>query len=45
VHVARGEIAVNGTKLGTGDGAKISGESALVFDQAQDAEFLLFDMG
>jgi len=45
VQVARGEVAVNGTKLTAGDGAKISGESSLVFDQAKDAEFLLFDMG
>ncbi len=45
VQVARGEVAVNGSRLGAGDGAKISGESALVFDQAQDAEFLLFDLG
>jgi redox-sensitive bicupin YhaK (pirin superfamily) len=45
VQVARGEVAVNGTKLVAGDGAKISGEAKLVFDQAKEAEFLLFDMG
>ena len=45
VQVARGEVSLNGTLLRAGDGAKISGESALVFDQAKDAEFLLFDMG
>ena len=44
VHVVRGDIALNGTALTAGDGVKISGETALVFDQAAAAELLLFDL-
>jgi redox-sensitive bicupin YhaK (pirin superfamily) len=45
VHVARGTIHVNGVRLDAGDGAKISGEPALVFDRGVGAELLLFDLG
>jgi len=44
VHVARGSIKVNDTALGTGDGAKISGERELRLTQGVGAEVLLFDM-
>ena len=44
VHVARGTVSVNGTRLGSGDALKISQESRLLFDQAGDAELLLFDL-
>jgi hypothetical protein len=44
VHVARGEISVNGHVLKAGDGAKIAGEPELRFADGKDAEVLLFDM-
>jgi hypothetical protein len=44
VHVVRGEVEVNGTRLGTGDGAKVQAEAALTFKAANDVEFLLFDL-
>jgi len=44
LHVARGSVKLNGTGLSTGDGAKISGESALQLSRGEDAEVLLFDM-
>jgi redox-sensitive bicupin YhaK (pirin superfamily) len=45
VQIARGQVALNGVQLAAGDGAKISGESTLTFDQPKDCELLLFDMG
>lgn len=44
VHVARGTVAVNGKLLQDGDGAKISGETAVRLGEALDAEVLLFDL-
>lgn len=44
VQVARGVIDLNGTTLQAGDGAAIEGEPSLIFDNASNAEFLLFDM-
>jgi redox-sensitive bicupin YhaK (pirin superfamily) len=44
VHVARGAVSVNGMRLANGDALKISQESQLIFDQAEDAELLLFDL-
>ncbi len=44
VHVARGAITVNGERLSGGDGARISSESSIVFDAADSAEVLLFDL-
>ncbi len=44
VHVARGAVSVNGIRLVNGDALKISHESQLILDQAEDAEFLLFDL-
>jgi len=44
VHVARGAVNVNGMRLLGGDALKISEESQLIFDQAEDAELLLFDL-
>lgn len=44
VHVARGQVAVNGTLLAAGDGAKISEVGVVTLDQARDAEILLFDL-
>jgi redox-sensitive bicupin YhaK (pirin superfamily) len=44
VHVARGNVQVNGQALGAGDGAKIQGETQLRLSDGQQAELLLFDM-
>jgi len=44
VHVVRGSIALNGTALAEGDGARVRGERQLVLDQGRDAEVLVFDL-
>ena len=44
VHVARGALAVNGSVLGEGDGAAVSGEERLVFTAREPAEVLVFDL-
>jgi quercetin 2,3-dioxygenase len=44
VHVARGELEVNGQKLGTGDGLKVVAETALKLANAKNAEVIVFDM-
>ena len=44
VHVARGSVTVNGTKLSAGDAAKISGEPVVAVAQGEQAEVLLFDL-
>jgi len=44
VHVARGELTLNGQSLSAGDGVKISEETALSFANGRDAEILLFDL-
>ncbi len=44
VHVVRGDVAVNGQVLTTGDAAKLSGETSVELAQAIDAEILLFDL-
>ncbi len=47
VHVVRGEVAVNGVALHTGDAAAVSGEErlALTAGDAASSEILLFDLG
>jgi redox-sensitive bicupin YhaK (pirin superfamily) len=47
VHVVRGEVAVNGVVLHTGDAAAVSGEEhlALTGGNAESSEILLFDLG
>jgi redox-sensitive bicupin YhaK (pirin superfamily) len=42
--VARGSVALNGKKLETGDGARISDEQALELRGVDKAEILLFDL-
>jgi redox-sensitive bicupin YhaK (pirin superfamily) len=42
--VARGDLALNGQSLVTGDGAAISGEERLTITAAAHSEFLLFDL-
>jgi hypothetical protein len=44
VHVARGSVRVNGTALGAGDAAKLTGEAAVALDRGEDAEVLVFDL-
>ena len=44
VQVARGEVALNGSKLAAGDGAAIEGETGLLINPKTSAEILLFDM-
>jgi redox-sensitive bicupin YhaK (pirin superfamily) len=44
VHVARGDIDLNDTRLGPGDGAAVSNETQLTIRAERDAEFLLFDL-
>ena len=44
VHVARGSVELNGTVLGEGDGAAVSGEEQLSLVGKHDAEVLVFDL-
>jgi quercetin 2,3-dioxygenase len=42
VHVARGEVAVNGSPLAAGDAAKLVGERQLSLTEGKSAEVLVF---
>jgi redox-sensitive bicupin YhaK (pirin superfamily) len=44
VHVARGQVQVNGVTLGAGDAAKLQGEASVHLDHGIEAEVLLFDL-
>ena len=44
VHVARGNVTVNGAPLEAGDAMKISSAGPVVLEQGADAEVLLFDL-
>jgi redox-sensitive bicupin YhaK (pirin superfamily) len=44
VHVAQGEIEVNGHALGAGDAALLDGEGALQLSKGRGAEVLVFDL-
>ncbi|HET7342135.1 MAG TPA: pirin family protein [Methylomirabilota bacterium] len=44
LHVARGALRLGGQRLAQGDGAAISGESAVTLTGDTDAEALLFDL-
>jgi redox-sensitive bicupin YhaK (pirin superfamily) len=44
IHVARGAVSVDGTPLGEGDGAALSGASVLRLSDADAAEVLVFDL-
>jgi len=44
VHVARGDILVNGHALNAGDGALLDGETQLKLAEGQRAEVLVFDL-
>ena len=45
VHVARGQVKVNGQLLGEGDGAALSSEERVQLEGVAGAEVLLFDLG
>lgn len=45
LQIARGEIIANGNAMNAGDGAAISGESALKIKAGAASEVLLFDLG
>lgn len=44
VHVARGEVTVNGVELGAGDALRLDGEQGIRIERGTDAEVLLFDL-
>ena len=44
LHVARGQLLVNGQALSAGDAAQVSDETALELRGVSDAEVLLFDL-
>jgi quercetin 2,3-dioxygenase len=44
IHVARGVVALNGTPLAAGDGARIEQESSLRLSNGRAAEVLVFDL-
>jgi redox-sensitive bicupin YhaK (pirin superfamily) len=44
VHVARGEVRVNGEKLAAGDAVKLTNAGRIVLEQGRDAEVLVFDL-
>jgi redox-sensitive bicupin YhaK (pirin superfamily) len=44
VHVAEGEVSLNGKKLVGGDAAAVSQESALEVSGVKPAQVLLFDL-
>jgi len=44
LQVAKGEIELNGQRLGHGDGAAVSDEKELTIKGTKDAEVLLFDL-
>jgi redox-sensitive bicupin YhaK (pirin superfamily) len=44
VHVARGSITVNGAVLATGDALQVTQADAVVVENGQDAEVLVFDL-
>jgi hypothetical protein len=44
VQVARGDVDVNGTRLGAGDGVAITDADAVAIEGRKDGEVLVFDM-
>ena len=44
VHVARGEVTVNGQALGPGDALKLTGEASVRIEAGRGAEVLVFDL-
>jgi quercetin 2,3-dioxygenase len=44
LQVVKGTVELNGTRLGAGDGAAISEETALTINATEEAEIMLFDL-
>jgi quercetin 2,3-dioxygenase len=44
VHIARGSVNLNGTRLNAGDGIKVRDEQSLLFANGNNAEVLVFDL-
>jgi redox-sensitive bicupin YhaK (pirin superfamily) len=44
LQVVKGTVELNGTRLGTGDGAAVSEESTLTISASDDSEVILFDL-
>ncbi len=44
IHIARGQVALNGTALVAGDGTRVEDETQLRLGQGRDAEVLVFDL-
>jgi redox-sensitive bicupin YhaK (pirin superfamily) len=44
LQVVKGAVELNGTRLGAGDGAAVSRETALTITAGEDAEVILFDL-
>lgn len=44
VHLVRGELDVNGSRLAAGDAARIEGEAVVTLSNGSDAEVLVFDL-
>jgi len=44
IHVARGQVGVNGQTLNQGDGLAVEDQQALRFEGIDAAEILLFDL-
>ena len=44
VHVAQGNVTLNGIALSAGDGAKLRGETSVTLTEASAAEVLVFDL-
>jgi quercetin 2,3-dioxygenase len=42
VHLVRGELSVNGSRLAAGDAAMLQGETQLALSEGKDAEVLVF---
>jgi redox-sensitive bicupin YhaK (pirin superfamily) len=44
LQVVKGAVELNGTRLGAGDGAAVSGETTLAITAGEGAEIILFDL-
>ena len=44
VHVARGSLTANGTKLTTGDALKLTDATKLTLKEGHEAEVIVFDL-
>jgi redox-sensitive bicupin YhaK (pirin superfamily) len=44
IHVAKGELEINGYRFYAGDGARIRKEHTLTFSKGNQSEVLLFDL-